>query len=76
MITRFQEIRVQARRRGPCSKCGRRVDRVQTFSQTVSPFNRTEDGRPKTPVEVRAAVQAQADAWDPEPAVFDHVKCS
>lgn len=77
MITTFQEIRVRAHRRGPCTKCGKRVDRIKYFAQTVNPFNKTEDGRPKTPAEVRAAVQADADAWAPEPSAFDHTKrCS
>lgn len=77
VTTTFQEIRIRAKRRGPCTKCGRRVDRIRYFAQTVNPFNKTEDGRPKTPAEVRAAVQADADAWAPPPAWFDHTKdCS
>lgn len=74
ITTTFQEIRIRAKRRGPCTVCGKRVDRIKYFAQTVNPFNKTEDGRPKTPAEVRAAVQADADAWAPEPSVFDHTK--
>jgi hypothetical protein len=72
--TRFPEIRIRAKRRGPCTVCGKRVDRIKYFAQTVNPLNRVADGsRPKTPAEVRASVQEQADAWDPAPDVFDHV---
>ena len=72
--TRFPEVRVRAKRRGPCTVCGRRVDRIKYFAQTVNPLNKVASGsRAKTAAEVRAAVQAEADAWDPAPEVFDHV---
>lgn len=77
--TRYQEIRIRAKRRGPCTVCGKRVDRIKYFAQTVNPFNLLPDmSRPKTPAEVRASVQEQADAWSPDPEVFDHAhgRCS
>lgn len=71
--TRYQEIRIRAKRRGPCTVCGKRVDRIKYFAQTVNPFNKVASGsRAKTAAEVRASVQEQADAWDPAPEVFDH----
>lgn len=67
----FRKMQTYRERRFTCEVCGRRAVRKQTFWQTVSPFNRREDGTPKTPQEVLDAVQAQADAWWPT----RHEKC-
>jgi hypothetical protein len=72
----FERVTRTARRTGRCPVCDRRVVRQQTFAATISPYNVVADrSRPKTPAEVAAAVQAQADAWEPPPAVFVHDRC-
>lgn len=72
---RYTGPSVQAVRRAPCRICGRRMAKRRTFSQTVSPFNKHPDGRPKTGAEVWAAVKAEADAWQPDPTIFVHDVC-
>ena len=68
----FHEIVARRTKSGPCPVCGKRVRRSQTFSETVNPFNRNEDGTPKSPAEVRASVNRKADAWEPD---FTHERC-
>lgn len=72
----FSGPQVTARRTGTCPTCGKKVTRSRTFEATVNPFNRhpVED-RPKTWDEVRADVRTEADAWDPNPEVFEHTRC-
>lgn len=77
----YREIVAKAERTGPCTICEKPTRRTMTFGATVSPFNKIDDPaepdgrRPKTPAEVRADVRAQAEAWAPEPALFDHERC-
>lgn len=66
---------IVAERRGKCPVCGKPTRRRQTFQGTVNPFNRRPDGAIKTWPEVRADVEAKADAWNPPPDVFEHEKC-
>lgn len=68
----FHEIVARRSKSGPCPVCGKRVRRSQTFSETVNPFNRNEDGSPKSPAEVRVSVNKKADAWEPD---FTHERC-
>jgi hypothetical protein len=51
--------------RGPCTGCGKTITRSRTFEHTVNPFNKRPDGGVKTWDEVRADVNAEADAWVP-----------
>lgn len=69
---RFQEVKARASHGGKCPVCGKRVSRSRTFTQTINPFNRNEDGSVKTPAEVRVAVDAEANAWEPD---FTHEAC-
>lgn len=72
----FTGPRVTAKRTGQCPTCGKKATRSRTFEATVNPFNRNkETGEPKTWDEVRADVKAEAEAWQPEPEVFEHDKC-
>lgn len=73
--TRFQEVAVPAKRRGKCPTCDKAVTRSRTFTMTISPFNRNPDGTIRTAAEVWAACEAKAEAWQPEPSVFEHGKC-
>jgi hypothetical protein len=72
---RFQPVSAKAERRGKCPTCGKTTRRSRTFEHTVNPYNRNADGSIKTFVEVLADVQAKADAWQPEPAIFEHGAC-
>lgn len=80
-IHKFGEEAFQATRVGFCTVCGKKTRRSCTFSGTVNPLNRVDDPsapggrRPKTREEVRADVKAEAEAWKPEPSVFDHERC-
>lgn len=71
----YARLYAQARRTGRCNGCGRTTRRQRTFEMTVSPFNKNPDGTVRTPAEVQAAVQAKADQWTPDQAVFDHAAC-
>ena len=73
-MTEVKFEKVQARRSllGKCDECGRYVQRRRTFEMTVNPFNRNEDGSVRTREEVKAAVVAEADAWQPD---FTHEAC-
>lgn len=62
-------------RRGKCPTCGKTVKRSRTFEKTVNPFNRDEDGVPKTWERVHADVLAEAAAWTPDIELFEHQKC-
>lgn len=70
----FDGPRVQATKNLPCPWCGRKVRRQRTFQHTVNPFNRRDDGTPKTWDEVRQDVLAEVEAWKavPEP----HTACA
>lgn len=61
----FPPVKAQARRRIDCLGCGKRCNRQATFEMTVSPFNQNPDGTVRTRAEVHAAVQAEAQAWNP-----------
>ena len=72
----FDGPSVSAERRGKCPTCHKPVVRRRTFEHTVSPFNRNKvTGEPKTWAEVAAEVKAEAQAWTPEPEVFEHQRC-
>lgn len=64
---RFDGPTVQARKRVNCENCGRVVRRARTFQHTVNPFNKRDDGTPKTWDEVREDVKAEAEAWKQRP---------
>ncbi len=57
---------------GKCPVCGKQVSRSRTFEMTVNPWNKNEDGTVRTRVEVRQAVDIEADKWIPD---FLHEKC-
>lgn len=68
----FQPVRTSRRKSGSCPVCGKRVTRSRAFEHTVNPFNRNDDGTVRTYDEVRAAVNAEADMWEPD---FTHQNC-
>ena len=69
---RFEEIRARRARSGKCPTCGRRVIRKFNDAMTVNPWNKNPDGTVRSRDEVRAAIEAVADAWVPD---FEHAAC-
>jgi hypothetical protein len=59
----FNEIKWTGKKRVSCGNCGTKVSRRRTFMQTVNPFNKHDDGTPKSPREVSEAVQAELQEW-------------
>lgn len=59
MIIRFQPVTCRDTFRGKCRNCGKRCQQTIKVERTVNPFNRTIDGIPKTPQEVRSDVNAE-----------------
>ena len=68
----FQRVSATFDKSGECPVCEKRVRRSRTYSQTVNPFNRNEDGTVKTSYEVWLAVRAEGEAWQPD---FTHERC-
>lgn len=58
-----------------CPRCYGKRRAQKTFHQTVNPFNKNDDGTPKTYQQVLESVQAQADAWEPTGLELYHAKC-
>lgn len=72
VVQRFEEVRAYRQKTGKCPSCGRRSVRKFTDYMTVNPFNTNDDGTPKTYAQVKAAIDAKADAWVPD---FEHSTC-
>lgn len=65
---RFQEIPLTAKKNVTCAgACGKKVRRQRTFSQTLSPFNKTPDGRVKDILQIYRELNEKAEAWQAEP---------
>lgn len=70
----FPRISVYAEKKGRCVVCGGpKTKRSRTFFQTLNPFNRTADGRPKTPADIMPEIRAERLAWLAEPLL--HAQC-
>lgn len=72
-VTTYEKVTSHAIRYGKCPICGKRTQRLKTFTQTVNPFNKNPDGTVKTRAEVSESVKSQAKAWNPPPERFTHV---
>lgn len=70
--TYYEPVEVFRKVSGNCPVCGKRTQRQQRFTHTVNPFNRNEDGTVRTRDEVLAAVNVEAEAWQPD---FRHEAC-
>lgn len=68
----FERVIAWRRKQGACPHCGRKTSRARSFEQTINPWNVNADGVPKSRSEVRASVEAAANAWTPD---FAHAKC-
>lgn len=72
VTTTYQPVSFHATQNGTCPVCGKAVRRSRKFEVTVNPFNRKEDGTPRTVAECREQVKEEALAWVPD---FTHTKC-
>lgn len=73
MRVNFKEIFRTGEKSGKCRWCGKRAKVRQKFSQTVNPFNKDEDGIPKTYDKIWAELSADIAMWNNKPVV--HRKC-
>lgn len=60
---RFEEIKLSGSKKVPCDECGKQVSRTRTFTQTVNPLNKNDDGTMKTARQVSASVREEVRAW-------------
>lgn len=73
--TDFPDVRTRREHVAPCPVCSRMTTRAKVFVHTINPFHpavnpyMTADEKL---VAVRAAVHAEADAWEPD---HRHLKC-
>ncbi|MGW5529457.1 hypothetical protein [Streptomyces xanthochromogenes] len=70
---RFTEYPLTARKSVPCTVCRKKVRRQRTFSQTLNPFNKNDDGSVKTVPDIYRALRVQAEVWQAEPET--HPRC-
>ena len=73
VTTTYERVTWTGHRSGPCAVCGKRATRSRTFENTISPFNRNEDGSVRSYREVSDRVRAMAAEWsEGAPA---HARC-
>ena len=63
----YESVELRGKKSGKCL-CGKRLTRQNTFSQTLSPFNK-KDGRLKTRGEIYDELQTERDAWLKKPVL-------
>ena len=69
----YRQISVKGWKAGRCVVCGKGAERSKTFTNTVNPWNRNEDGSVRTAAEVLANVRRLACEWEAEPV--KHARC-
>lgn len=69
----FPEVKLSVKASGPCGKCGKTCSRTKKFWQTLSPFNKTEDGSVKSHDQIMVELRQQAAVYRTQPIY--HVKC-
>jgi len=62
----FEEVKFSAAKSVKC-KCGKRVSRSKTFTQTINPFNKRADGQVKSRSDIFPELKADAEKWKAEP---------
>lgn len=63
---KFQEVKRWGKKVGKCD-CGKRRVRQTTICHTINPFNKNNDGQPKSFYEVLADVENELSQWKAEP---------
>lgn len=71
MKVKFQEVSLRATKSGKC-RCGKYLRRSKTFTNTINPFNKNNDGLPKSYNEVYADVERLVEDWQSRPPEHDH----
>lgn len=69
----FELVKLYATKSGRCPKCGKRAIRTTTFSQTLNPFNKNTEGRPKTRKEIWEDLENERNTWMKLPVY--HARC-
>jgi uncharacterized C2H2 Zn-finger protein len=65
---RFEEVKHHATKNLPCPRCGKKVRRQRTFTNTINPWNRDPaTGLPRTRQEIREKLREEGAAWELEP---------
>jgi predicted unusual protein kinase regulating ubiquinone biosynthesis (AarF/ABC1/UbiB family) len=65
---RFQEVPLYANKTVTCfGGCGKKLRRQRKFCQTINPFNKDENGRPKTSQQIYAELSEEAKQWKAAP---------
>jgi hypothetical protein len=64
---KFDEIQVRRVLAGKCARCGKATRRTLVLGQTVNPFNKGNDGEPKTRAEIGAELHSEMDEKAKEP---------
>ena len=73
MRVNFQEVKLFGEKSVKCSGgCGRRLKRTKKFYQTLSPFNKTMDGRPKGYDDIYPELKADIQKWKAQPEKCSH----
>ena len=65
----FDKITLTKIKHCKCTSCGKKIRRQRTDYQTLSPYNKNADGKPKTAGEIRADLADELDKWAKEPEV-------
>lgn len=60
---RFEKISTSRKKTWKDPVTGKRRSKTMTFWQTQNPFNKNADGTPKSYDQIRAEIEAEADAW-------------
>lgn len=73
MRINFQEVALHSSKSGKCG-CGKRRSRSQKFWQTLSPWNKNDDGSIKDASQIRNELAEQIRAWKAEPITCEKCK--
>lgn len=69
ITTTFDEEKLTGKKTVNCSGCGKKLARSKVFSQTINPWNKTQDGRVKTRADIRTELSAEIKEWKLQPEI-------
>lgn len=73
VTTVYRRITLSSTKKSRCPICQGLSRRTRTFGETVSQFNRNDDGTRATEADIRVHLAARAAAWTPD---FRHTLCT
>ena len=73
MLITYEEVTLRSTKRGKCL-CGKHRVRSKTFYQTISPFNKKEDGEMKSRYDITPELREDIKDWKVEPITCDNCK--